>query len=114
MINLQDKITTDTIINWAKKQIENKEIISREMWLDMAFKLNLLRIDESQLYNKMKQAVAIKKFVILNKQEKRNVAAVELEIETTDEYRFMRDQEDKIYSIDEFIRISKKNSDVNY
>lgn len=114
MEELKEKVNTDTIIGWAKSKVESKEVISREMWLDMAFKLNLLRIDEAQLYNKMRQAVAIKKIDIFKSQEKRNVAAVNLEIETTDEYKFMRDQEDKIYSLDEFIRIAKKNSDVNY
>ena len=84
------------------------------MWLEVAFKLNLLRIDEAKLLNKMRQEVAIEKFSIMGKQEKKNVAAVDLEIETKDNYRFMRDQEDKIWSIDEFIRIAKRNSETDW
>ncbi|MEK6884138.1 MAG: hypothetical protein AABY22_31200 [Nanoarchaeota archaeon] len=111
---LQDKISVDTILDWAKKKVESKEHIKRELWIEMAFRLNLLRIDEAQLYNKMRQAVAIKKFEILKSQEKRSVAFANAEVETTDEYTFMRDQEDKIYSIDEFVRIAKKSSDINF
>lgn len=108
------KVTSDVILNWLKERVEKKEIISRDEWLDVAFKLNLLRIDEAGLYNSMRQEVAKKKLEIMRGQDKKNVAAAEIEIETTDEYRKLRDQEDKIYSIDEFIRIAKKNSDINF
>ena len=110
---MQEKITSDTILTWVKEAVENKKEISRELWLEIAFKLNLLRLDEAILYNKMRQAVAIKKWEILKSQIKRNVAAVNTEIETFDEYRFMKDQEDKIYVIDEFVRVAKKNADIN-
>lgn len=111
---LKEKIiSSDTILNWVKEQVENKREISRELWLEIAFKLNLLRLDEAILYNKMRQSVAIKKFEIMKRQVKRNVSAVNAEIETFDEYRFMKDQEDKIYVIDEFVRVAKKSADVN-
>ena len=94
--------------------VESKTPISRDLWLEVAFKLNILRLDETGLYNKMTQKVAQKKLDIFKAQEKRNVAAVGLEVEASDEYRYMKDQEEKIYSIDEFIRIAKKNSDLNW
>lgn len=109
-----ENVTSTKILTWLKEQVENKVVIDREMWLDIAFKLNLLRIDEARLLNKMRQAVSQKKQEILKNQEKKNVAAVEIEIECLDEYRFMRDQEDLIYSIDEFVRIAKKNSETNF
>lgn len=109
-----EKVTSDLILETLKGLVESKTPISREVWLDAAFKLNLLRIDEAQLYNKMHQAVAQKKLEILKSQEKKNVALAETEIEATDEYRFLKDQEDKIYSIDEFIRVAKKGSDINF
>jgi hypothetical protein len=108
-----ERTTADTILNWVKEQIESKKIVSRELWVEIAFKLTFLRIDEAQLYNKMRQAVAKKKLEILKGQEKKNVAAADIEIESTDEYRFCRDQEDKIYSLDEFVRIAKKSADIN-
>lgn len=86
----------------------------REEWLSCAFRLNLLRIDEAELLNRMRQAVAKMKLDIFKKQEKRNVSACDLEAEASEEYRFMRDQEDKLYSIDQFIMIAKKNSETNY
>jgi len=109
-----EKITSDTILNTLKIMVESKTPISRDLWLEVAFKLNILRLDETGLYNKMTQKVAQKKLDIFKAQEKRNVAAVGLEVEASDEYRYMKDQEEKIYSIDEFIRIAKKNSDLNW
>ena len=109
-----EQITSTTIISWLKKQVEGKRVIDRETWLDTAFKLNLLRVDEAKLLNKMRQEVSQKKQEILKNQTKKNVAAAEIEVECTDEYRFMKDQEDLLYSIDEFVRVSKKSADVNY
>lgn len=109
-----EPINSDAILNYLKSLVESKKPIPREDWLNAAFRLNLLRIDEAQLLNKMRQEVSKKKFGIMKGQEKRNVAAVDVEVESSDEYRFMRDQEDKLYSIDEFIRIAKKSADVNF
>lgn len=106
-----EKITADTVLNWAREQVESKKMPSREVWLDIAFRLNLLKIDEAALLNKMRQAVAKKKYEILKSQDKRNVAAAELEVEASDEYCFMKDQEAKLEVIEEFVRIAKKNSD---
>lgn len=109
-----EKVTSDLILGYLKELVESKKPIPKEEWLNCAFKLNLLRIDEAQLCNKMRQAVARKKLEILKNQSKRNVAAAEVEIEASEEYLFLRDQEDKLYSIDEFIRIAKKNSETNW
>lgn len=109
-----EKITADTILKWAQEQVESKNMPSREVWLDIAFRLNLLKMEEAQLLNKMRQAVAQKKYQVLQGQAKRNVAAADLEIEGTDEFRFMRDQEAKLDVISEFIRIAKKNSEETY
>ena len=109
-----EKVSSDLILGYLKELVESKKPIPREIWLDAAFKLNLLRIDEGQLYTKMRQEVARKKLEIFKTQEKRNVSAADLEIETTDEYRFMRDQEDKLGVIEEFVRIAKKNADLDF
>ena len=108
------KVDSDTILGYLKELVESKKSIPREVWLECAFKLNLLRIDEAQLYNKMRQTVAQKKLEILKGQAKKNVAAADVEVEATNEYTFARDQEDKIWSIDEFIRIAKRNADINF
>lgn len=108
------KVTSDVILEWLKAKVEQKEMIAREEWLDVAFKLNLLRIDEAATYNKLHQDVAQKKLALLKGQDKKNVAAAEVEIEASDEFRILRDQEDKLHSIDEFVRLAKKNSDINF
>ena len=107
-----EKVDSDIILNYLKGLVESKKPIPREIWLECAFKLNLLRLDEGQLYSTMLQAVAKKKLEIYNAQTKRNVAAADLEVEATDEYRFMRDQREKLEVIEEFVRIAKKNADL--
>ena len=110
----QQKINVDTILGWLKVQVESKKIIPKEVWLDSAFKLNLLQPDEVHLLEVMRQDVAKMKLELYQKQEKKNVAAVEMEVEASDEYRLMREQENKVDRIEEHIRIAKKNSDVAY
>lgn len=107
-------VTADTILSALKALVESGKIISKEQWLGYAFDLNLVRLDEAQLLHKMEQEVAKAKLEILKAQEKKNVAAADLEVASTDTYRFMKDQEDKLWSIDEFIRIAKRNADTTY
>ncbi len=111
---MAEKITADTILKWAQEQVESKNMPSREVWLDIAFRLNLLKIDEAALLNKMRQAVAQTKYDVLKAQDKKNVAAATLEVECSDAYRFMRDQEAKLEVIEEFVRIAKRNADLNF
>jgi len=108
-----EKISADIILEYMKGLVEKKLPISRETWIDVAFRLNLLRLDEAALFNKMYQEVAKRKVEMKNSQDKVNISAIELEIQATDEFRFMRDQADKLYSIDEFVRIAKKGADIN-
>ena len=108
-----EKRTTDTMLADLKKLVEAKIPVARELWLEAAFDLSILRMDEAKLFNKMCQSVAKKKLEILKSQEKKNVALAEVEIESSDEYCFMKDQEDKLYSIDELVRVAKKSADLN-
>jgi hypothetical protein len=109
-----EKITTDLILRWLTEQVESKRMIPREVWLDASFKLNLLLGDEVHEAEMLRQTIAQNKLAILQGQEKRNVAAAELEIEASDEYRFMREQDAKVDRIKEFIRIAKKNVEQNF
>ena len=110
----ENKVSADVILDYLKALVESKKMLSKDEWLSVAFRLNLLRIDEAQLLNKMRQSVAQRKLEVYQKQEKRNVAAADLEVESSDEFRFMKDQEEKLWSIDEFVRISKKSADLNF
>lgn len=107
------KTTADLIIATLKDYVERKIPVAREAWLESAMKLSILRLDEAQLLNRMKQEIAQKKLNIYKKQEKRNVAACDLEIEASEEYKFAKDQEEKIYTMDEMVRVAKKLSDIN-
>lgn len=107
------KVTATVIFNSMADYVGQAIPVPKEKWLDAAFALDVCRLEEAKLYNEMAQKVAQKKLEIFKAQEKRNVAAVEMEVEASDEYRFMKDQEALIYSIDEMIRIGKKNSDIN-
>ncbi len=111
-----EKRTVNSVLESLKKLVENKSgmPVNKETWLNAAFTLELLRPDETILLNKMRQEIAKKKLEILKSQSKKNVAATEIEIETLDEYRIMKDQEDLVNTLDEFVKIAKKNSETAY
>ena len=108
---MNDKISASFILDTLKTMVESKKLIPKDEWITAAGKLTLLRIDEAKLLNKQRQEVARMKLEILGKQEKKNVSLANAEIEATDVYRFLRDQEDTIYSLDEFVRIAKRAAD---
>lgn len=103
-------VTTDTILGFLKEAVESKRVLNDEVWLDAAFKLTVLLGDEHIILEDRRQAVARMKLDVMQKQEKRNVAAAELEISASDEYREMRLQEHKVDRIEEFVKIAKKNA----
>lgn len=110
----KEKVTSNTILDWVKEQVENKKLITKDGWLDIAFKLNSFLLEETETFNLLHSEVAKKKLAILRSQEKRNVAMVEVEIEASEEYLKMRNQQAKVDNINQFIMIAKKNSDVGF
>lgn len=100
-----DKVTIDTILDQLREWVETKTPISPSLWVDAAAKLNALKQDETELLHQMQQGVAQKKLDFLK--ESKSVAEVKLKIEAEDDYKFMKDQEDKIKMIEEQIRIAK-------
>lgn len=102
-------VSTDLILGWLTEQVRRRRKLPEEIWLDASFKLNLLSEADEHEMEVMRQGVAQKKLEILKVQEKRNVAAADLEIEATDDYRLMREQEHKVERIKEFVRIAKIN-----
>jgi len=106
-----EKVTGKAIVSWLQEQVEKKAVIPPKLWLDIAFKLNVLKLPETETLELMRQNVARRKLEVLKTQEKRNVAAADLELEATDESREMKNQEHLIEQIDEFIMIAKKNSE---
>ena len=103
-------ITTDTILGFLKDAVQSKRALNPDIWLDAAFKLNLLLADEHILMEDLRLGVAKKKLSLIKAQEKRNVSAAELEIEASEEHRAMKLQEHKVDRIEEFIKIAEKNA----
>ena len=108
---MTEPITAEFILSTLKEMVESKKFISQDEWINVAAKLTLLRIDESRKLNRMNQEVSRKKLDIKQSQDKVNISAIELEIQATDEYRAAKDQEDLLYSLDEFVRVAKRASD---
>lgn len=106
--------TADTVIADLKKIVAERKPLNRELWLEAAFYLSLLREDEAQKMNRLYQEVSQMKLEIFKGQEKKNVAAADLEMSATDKFREMQDQNAKIYTIDELIRVAKRNSEHSY
>lgn len=107
---MAEKITTNLILSYLKEKVEAKKQLPKEVWMDAAFKLNLLLADEHYLLEQLRQDVARKKLEIMKGQEKRNISAVDMEVNASDENRFFKLQEHKVDRVEEFIRIAKKNS----
>lgn len=108
------KVTTDTILDFLKEAVESKKKLPAELWIETALKLNLLLGDEHIDLENYRSLVSGKRLEMLKKQEKKNVAAVEVEIEASDEYRTMRIQEHRVDRIEEFIRLAKKQASNNF
>lgn len=109
-----EKRTASTIIEDLKKIVSERKPLNRELWLEVAFYLSLLREDEAQKLNRLNQEVSKLKIDTINSQEKTNVAAAEVWVSSLDKFVEMKDQEAKIQTMDELIRVAKKNSENSY
>lgn len=100
-------ITVDTIIDFLHGAVSEKKIMPPALWIEAASKLNVLLGDETDKLYDMQQRIARVKTTMLEEDDKKNVSAVRLKVEATDEYTSMRKQEAKIKRVEEFIRIAK-------
>lgn len=102
---MENLVTTDSILNWFKENVKNKEVIDPNMWLDSARKLNVLISEEHDKLLELQQQVAQKKVDFINIGEP--VARAKAKVEATDIYKEMNRQNAKIEQIEEHIRIAK-------
>jgi len=102
-----DKITSDTILQWFKQAVEEKQELNPDIWIDAAHKLVIFLGDEEMKLYELQQKVAEKKLEFYNDMEKPQVASAEMKVEATDIYKEYRQQKAKINQIEEFIRIAK-------
>lgn len=104
-------MTVDEILKKLSARVEEGKYLPKDDWLRVAFDLNALYLPEIERLEALRQKVALNKLEVYKGQSKRNVAAVNLEVESTDDYRNLRIQEAKVEQIKEFIRIAKRNTD---
>ncbi len=107
------KVTNDLILSTIKGWVESKASISAEMWMDAAMKLNILSLDDAEAMIDAELRDAQLKLGILAKQEKRNVAAAEIEVEASPEYRHLRILQERMEVLREAIRLAKKSAGFN-
>lgn len=110
MSQIQPKVTADIILDWMQNAVAARKSMAPDFWLDCAMKLNILLSDEHDLLEKLRRIVAEKKLDILRNQQKKNVAAAELIVEASADYKDMKLQEHKVDRVEEFIRLAKINA----
>lgn len=106
--------TADSVIGDLKRIVSERKPLDKDKWLEAAFYLSVLREDEAKKLNRLNQEVSQLILGIMKVQDKKNVAAAEKEVSASDKFVEMKDQEAKIYTIDELIRVAKKNAETNY
>ena len=100
----------DELLKKIQEQVDTGKHIPKDTWIDHAFRLNSGYLTLIEALEKKRQQVAIAKLEALKSQDKKNVAAAELEVEATVPYYEMRILEAKVEQVKEYIRISKLNS----
>lgn len=101
----EPQVTTDSILEWLKEQIESKVPISPHTWLDASLKLNLLLQDESSKLYMAEQECAKMRAELVEKGK--TAASAKITIEASNEYRYAREQKAKIDRVVEAIRLAK-------
>ena len=102
-----NKITSDTILQWFKSAVEEKQVLNPDLWIDAAHKLVVFLGDEEMKLYELQQQVAEKKLEFYNAMDKPQVAAAEMQVEATDIFKEYKQQKAKINQIEEFVRIAK-------
>lgn len=101
--------TADDLLLELKGLAESQKMLNPSLWADYGFRLESLLGEEHLKLEDLRQDVAKMKLETMKKQEKRNIAAVMLEVEADDLYRVMKLQEHKCDRIEEFVKLAKKN-----
>lgn len=101
------KITADTILDFLADKVSSKKVLSPGIWIDAAFKLNVLLGDEHEKLEDLRKIVSMRRLELMQGQDKRNVSAARAEVEASQDYKAMKIQEHKVDRIEEFIRLAK-------
>lgn len=101
--------TADDLLQELKGLAESQKMLNSKLMGDYGFTLEVLLGGEHTVLEELRQDVAKMKLELLKAQDKKNVAAVEIEVEASDEYRMFRLQEHKCERIEEFVKLCKKS-----
>jgi hypothetical protein len=101
-------VTVDKITEWLTEQVQVKNPISPEVWLDCAGKINVLLQGEQEKLFTLEQQVAHMKMLLI--ESGKSVAHSRVVVESSDIYKQARIQKAKIEGAIELIRISKHQS----
>jgi len=101
------KINADTILNWLKEKIEDKEPIPPTTFVDAASKLNMFLPDERKELFRLQKVYGDVLTRLRGSQEKTNISELKVLGQMTDEYFAVKEQEGRIEDIKEQIRIAK-------
>lgn len=105
----EQNVTADTILDWLKKQVEERQVIDAHTWVNAAQKLNILLEDETdELFTLGQQVKSIQ--LEKSKEVNESVSSSKLYAETTSEYVQYKKQEAKVERIQEAIRLAKLQS----
>jgi plasmid replication initiation protein len=100
--------TIDSITQWLTDQVEQKQPISPDVWLEASARINVLLQGEQEKLFTMEQQVAIIRGVLLDSDK--SVAYAKSKVEESDVYKQARIQKSKIERALELIRIAKLQS----
>jgi hypothetical protein len=103
---VEEIVTIDSILEWFKESIENKNPISQEQWLDSAAKLVILAEDIDDQLSQMEFQMAERERIALEEGEPAAKAKI-LKTGVVD-YKYYLKLKAKRKRIDEHIRIAKK------
>lgn len=99
--------TADELLKELSEATSLQKVMNAKWWEDIAGNLNEALGPEHEALEKLRTEVAQKTLEILKTQEKRNVAAAELEVSATPLSQEMRLQEHKVARIERHITLAK-------
>lgn len=101
-------VTADTIMDWLRKQVEEKNPVSPLQFLEAAVKLEALMGNETDKLADAEHAVSVLKLSYLKSQDKRNVSEAKAFVEASEEHLLARKQRGRVDQIKEFVMLAKK------
>ncbi len=106
-----NETTIDSIIKWFKEQVEAKQPIGPDKWIEGASRLNILRED-------LDDSICLLEFEIAEKmaeyiEDNKSVAQATAIVKAHPDFLKLNKLKAKSKRIDETIRLAKKRSEIN-